>query len=104
MRASEIPAVTPERREEVDKAREIWIKKLIDLSRRNNLLFYRDLQTGTLDLSEAPDLRDGGLLDPCAKVGNKATPFVPDGATVGASSDLQPLDEQGLAIGGAARI
>jgi hypothetical protein len=102
MRASEIPAVTPERREEVDKAREI--KKLIDLSRRNNLLFYRDLQTGTLDLSEAPDLRDGGLLDPCAKVGNKTTPFVPDGATVGASSDLQPLDEQELAIGGAARI
>lgn len=48
------PVVTPERREKVDKAREVWIKKLIDLSRRNNLLFYRDLQTGTLDLSEAP--------------------------------------------------
>lgn len=54
MRASELPAVTPERREKVDKAREIWIKKLIDLSRRNNLLFYRGLQAGTLDLSEAP--------------------------------------------------
>ena len=48
--------VTPERREKVDRAREVWIKKLIDLSRRNNLLFYRDLQTGTLDLSAAsPD-------------------------------------------------
>jgi Protein of unknown function (DUF4011) len=32
----------------------VWIKKLIDLSRRNNLLFYRNLQTGTLDLSGAP--------------------------------------------------
>ena len=32
----------------------MWIKKLIDLSRRNNLLFYRDLQTGTLNLSVAP--------------------------------------------------
>ena len=30
------------------------IKKLIDLSRRNNLLFYMDLQAGTLDLSGAP--------------------------------------------------
>jgi len=46
--------VTPERREKVDRAREVWIRKLIDLSRRNNLLFYRDLQTGTLDLSAAP--------------------------------------------------
>jgi very-short-patch-repair endonuclease len=48
------PVVTPERREKVDKARQVWIKKLIDLSRRNNLLFYKDLQTGTLDLSAAP--------------------------------------------------
>ena len=53
-RAPSPPAVTPERREKVDRAREVWIKKLIDLSRRNNLLFYKDLQTGTLDLSGAP--------------------------------------------------
>ena len=32
------------------------MKRLIDLSRRNNLLFYRDLPSGTLDLSGAsPD-------------------------------------------------
>jgi len=53
-RTSTSNVVTPGRREKVDKAREVWIKKLIDLSRRNNLLFYRDLQTGTLDLSGAP--------------------------------------------------
>ena len=52
--APDSSVVTPERREKVDRAREVWIKKLIDLSRRNNLLFYRDLQTGTLDLSGAP--------------------------------------------------
>jgi hypothetical protein len=51
--APDSSVVTPERREKVDRAREVWIKKLIDLSRRNNLLFYRDLQTGTLDLSGA---------------------------------------------------
>ena len=47
MPGPELPSVvvTPERREKVDRAREAWIKKLIDLSRRNNLLFYRDLQT-----------------------------------------------------------
>ena len=53
-RAPSALVIAPERRERVDRAREVWIKKLIDLSRRNNLLFYRDLQTGTLDLSTAP--------------------------------------------------
>jgi very-short-patch-repair endonuclease len=38
---------------------ESWINKLIDLSRRNNLLFFRDLKTGTLDLSGAsPEVMD----------------------------------------------
>lgn len=36
----------------VDLARESWIRRLIDLSRRNNLLYYRDLKTGTLDLTD----------------------------------------------------
>ncbi|HEY2109326.1 MAG TPA: DUF4011 domain-containing protein, partial [Candidatus Acidoferrales bacterium] len=43
--------ISPQRRESVDKARQSWIKKLIDLSRRNNLLFYRTLKHGTLNLS-----------------------------------------------------
>jgi hypothetical protein len=41
------------RREAVDRARQSWIRKLIDLSRRNNLLYYRPLKTGTLDLTSA---------------------------------------------------
>lgn len=32
-----------------------WTGRLIDLSRRNNLLYFRDLQTGTLDLLTADD-------------------------------------------------
>jgi very-short-patch-repair endonuclease len=48
------PGIAPERRDKVDKARDVWVKKLIDLSRRNNLLFYRDLHLGTLDLTSAP--------------------------------------------------
>ena len=46
-------AVSAARREAVDRARHSWIRKLIDLSRRNNLLYYRPLKTGTLDLSFA---------------------------------------------------
>src|SRR5438093_5553649 len=46
-------SVSPARRATVDQAREAWIKRLIDPSRRNNLLYYRHLKTGTLDLTSA---------------------------------------------------
>ena len=46
------PLVSPERRAAVLLARDTWVGKLIDLSRRNKLLFFRDLKTGTLDLSK----------------------------------------------------
>jgi hypothetical protein len=36
------------RGEAVDRARQSWIRKLIDLSRRNNLLYYRPLSLGKL--------------------------------------------------------
>ncbi len=35
----------------VERVRSAWIRRLIDLSRRNNLLYYRELKTSTLDLS-----------------------------------------------------
>jgi len=43
--------ISPQRRDSVEKARQAWIKKLIDLSRRNNLLYYRPLKWGTLTVS-----------------------------------------------------
>jgi hypothetical protein len=41
----------PKIRRIVDAARDVWIRRLIDHSRANSLLFYRDLKVGTLDLS-----------------------------------------------------
>src|SRR5262249_24630310 len=41
----------PEIRRVVDAARGVWMRRLIDHSRANSLLFYRDLKVGTLDLS-----------------------------------------------------
>lgn len=35
----------------VSAARDLWVSRLIDPSRSNSLLFYRDLKIGTLDLS-----------------------------------------------------
>jgi very-short-patch-repair endonuclease len=56
------PAVSAARRDAVDRARQSWIRKLIDLSRRNNLLYYRPLKTGTLDLSCADSVGMAALL------------------------------------------
>jgi very-short-patch-repair endonuclease len=48
------PQISEARRQTVETARQSWIRKLIDLSRRNNLLYFRPLKTGTLELSSAP--------------------------------------------------
>jgi hypothetical protein len=56
------PPVSGPRREAVDKARQSWIRKLIDLSRRNNLLYYRSFKTGTLDLLPADAVGMAALL------------------------------------------
>jgi very-short-patch-repair endonuclease len=37
----------------VDRARRAWISRLIDLSQRNNLLYFRPLKVGTFDLTLA---------------------------------------------------
>ena len=47
------PQISEDRRQTVETARRSWIRKLIDLSRRNNLLYFRPLKTGTLELTSA---------------------------------------------------
>ena len=37
----------------VAAARQSWVNRLIDMSRRNNLLYFRHLKSGTIDLSSA---------------------------------------------------
>lgn len=54
--------ISEQRRQSVEKARQAWIKKLIDLSRRNNLLYYRSLKWGTLSLSLESSERWAALL------------------------------------------
>ena len=44
--------ISAERRAAVDRAREEWVRRLIDLSRRNNLLYFRDLKSGTFDVTQ----------------------------------------------------
>lgn len=54
--------ISGSRRQIVETARQSWIRKLIDLSRRNSLLYFRPLKTGTLELSPAPPERLRDLL------------------------------------------
>jgi very-short-patch-repair endonuclease len=54
--------ITAQRRKSVENARQAWIKRLIDLSRRNNLLYYRPLKWGTLTLSPESSERWAALL------------------------------------------
>jgi hypothetical protein len=42
----------------VDAARGVWTRRLIDYSRANSLLFFRDLKVGTLDLTAKPEAID----------------------------------------------
>lgn len=43
------------RTETVRKSVRVWTGQLVDLTARNNLLYYRDLAVGTLDLAAAAD-------------------------------------------------
>ena len=66
MPESQAEPPNPQIRRIVDAARNVWMRRLIDHSRANSLLFYRDLKIGTLDLSAAEDaverLLGGGTL------------------------------------------
>ena len=56
------PQISEDRRQTVETARRSWIRNLIDLSRRNNLLYFRPLKTGTLELTSASSERLRDLL------------------------------------------
>jgi hypothetical protein len=58
------PEVSAARRGAVESACRTWINRLIDPSRRNNLLFFRHLQEGTLDLSSSPADAIAALISP----------------------------------------
>lgn len=55
MADSQSTDLTPELRRIVDAALGVWIRRLIDPSRANSLLFYRDLKVGTLELTSEPE-------------------------------------------------
>lgn len=69
MVVAEQPVQTdPERWKLILGARERWVRRLIDPSRNNSLLFFRDLKVGTLDVTRNERVVSnllGGRLVPC---------------------------------------
>src|SRR5579859_7468172 len=82
------PLAAPTRRALVDAARERWIRRLLDLSRRNNLLYFRELARGTLDLSDASP---AALSDLTSGSAVPLTRLLP-------ATDLVPLLERAVSI------
>src|SRR5262245_54796189 len=87
-------SVNSARRALVDQAREAWIKCLIDPSRRNNLLYYRDLKTGTLDLTGAEQTARQALLSGDSV---SLTRLLPAGDHVRLSGRAQEIRRRALA-------
>lgn len=82
----------------IDAARDGWTNRLIDLSRRNNLLFYKPVTSGTLELPVTPRmmefLRDGETLpisDLLASDQDKISPL-----RAISRKGLENLEEKGL--------
>jgi len=93
--------ISDARRRTVEAARKVWIRKLIDLSRRNNLLYYRPLKTGTLDLSSAPAEKLRELLVGESVPASKLLPNLEDEVIDKCLRDisrraLENLEEKGL--------
>lgn len=77
-------------------AAEGWIRKLIDPSRRNNLLFFRDFKLRTFDLTAAPDEAIAALLSPeCDQVTIER--FVSTDDLPSAAARLQEIRSRALA-------
>jgi hypothetical protein len=96
-----VPQISEARRQKVESARQAWIRKLIDLSRRNNLLYFRPLKTGTLELSSSPSEKLRDLLVGESVPAAKLLPDVEDDALAKLLRDisrraLENSEEKGL--------
>jgi hypothetical protein len=96
-----VTQVPEARRAIVEAARQIWIRKLIDLSRRNSLLYYRPLKSGTLEFSSAPAEHFRELLGGKSVPARRLQPNLEDEALSKLLRDISPralenLEEKGL--------
>ena len=95
MRVEGTPAISADRRAAVEGACRTWINRLIDPSRRNNLLFFRELREGTLDLSSSPKDGIAALISPSSPA-VKLTDLVNPDDAVAAAAKLQEIRKRAV--------
>ena len=81
--------MSPERRAAVTRARDVWVSRLIDLSRRNRLLYHRDLKTGTLDLTAHDPAAMGNLLRGDSVTLGNLLPQADEAATASCAQEIR---------------
>lgn len=101
LKAHPASQISDSRRQTVEAARQVWIGKLIDLSRRNTLLYFRPLKTGTLEISSAPPEKLRELIGGDNVHASKLAPDINDEALNKTLRDisrraLENLEEKGL--------
>src|SRR5688572_10828673 len=89
------PAISADRRAAVEGACRTWINRLIDPSRRNNLLFFRELREGTLDLSSSPKDAIASLISPSSSA-VKLADLVNAAEAVTAAARLQEIRKRAV--------
>ncbi len=87
-------AISEQRRDLVNQSRQKWISRLIDFSRRNNLLYFRELKTGTLDVSNANPEVLTQLLQGTSVL---LTKLLPDSDEAISSAKMQEIRRKALA-------
>jgi len=89
---------SPLRQSLIEASRDAWKNRLIDLSRRNNLLFYRPLVNGSLELPISSAMMqfifEGGSLAVSELLPNQE--FKPSNIRAIARKGLENLEEKGL--------
>jgi very-short-patch-repair endonuclease len=86
--------ISEQRRGLVNQSRQKWISRLIDFSRRNNLLYFRELKTGTLDATNANPEVLTELLQGSSVL---LTKLLPDSDGTSCSAKMQEIRRRALA-------
>lgn len=96
-------SLTEARQGLVNRARKLWTERLIDLTRPNNLLYYRPLELGSFDLE---GFEPSALLDVLAGGSSLLTRLVPPKELEGAPEAIRedPTELEAEPLGAARRL
>ncbi|MGH2626323.1 MAG: DUF4011 domain-containing protein, partial [Anaerolineales bacterium] len=75
----------------VGRARDGWVRRLIDFSRRNNLLYFRELKRGTFDLTAHDPREMASLMSAGSVLVSRLAPLPPEAGPEGEGDRAETL-------------